>query len=383
MAGAMNRARLPGVAELVGDHAVPPWLDAAALRGRAAASLPSPLTRELWKYTPLPRLLESLASAAPARLADLSGADQPGIDTTPLAAASPQQQARARRAVLERLDGGRHALADLSLLRADSGWLIEVRGRVAAALEIHCAPHGIAPVVLLLEPGAELTLVEPVHGDGFLGQVLLAELGAGARLTHYRSALQKDVAHYSLLDVHVGHEASYALNSSLTGGRQRRAEVHVVLRGAGASAELSGAYLVEDGQHLDQQLVVEHLAARTFSRQKFHGVGAGRGRSIFNGRIHIHHGAPGSDAALSNRNLALHADAEMNTKPELEIYTDDVRCAHGATVGQLSPDATLYLQSRGIPAVEARRLLAHGFVRECLAGPLADVAATRFREALA
>jgi Fe-S cluster assembly protein SufD len=282
----------------------------------------------------------------------------------------------------ERLNPERHPLADLSLLRARSGWLIEVSGEAAAPVEIHYPSGGTIPVFVLLAANASLTLVEHLHTGAFLSQVTHAELSHGARLTHHRAALEKDVAHYSLLSVRLDQDAGYQLNQSYLGGKRRRAEVHVMLDGPGSHAEMTGAYLVEDGQHLDQQLVVEHRAGRTTSRQKFHGIGAGKGKSVFNGRIHIHRDAPGSDANLSNKNLALHADAEMNTKPELEIYTDDVRCAHGATVGQMATDSLFYLTTRGIPEPQARMLLAHGFVRECMAGPLAEAAAARFMEAL-
>jgi Fe-S cluster assembly protein SufD len=98
---------------------------------------------------------------------------------------------------------------------------------------------------------------------------------------------------------------------------------------------------------------------------------------VFNGRIHIHPHSPRSDATLSNRNLALHPDAQINTKPELEIYTDDVKCAHGATVGQISADSLFYLQSRGLSERDARRMLCRAFIRECVTGPLADEAAAR------
>jgi Fe-S cluster assembly protein SufD len=131
---------------------------------------------------------------------------------------------------------------------------------------------------------------------------------------------------------------------------------------------------VSDGAHLDQQLVVEHRAGATRSRQRFHGIGAGKGTAVFNGRIHIHPGAPGADAALSNRNLALHPDAVIDTKPELEIYTDDVKCSHGATVGRLSEESLFYLCSRGLDPRQARRILCRAFIRECVTGALAEAA---------
>lgn len=380
----MKAQAVPDVADVVGPAGVDRgWLDDADLRRRAGVSLAAGMTRELWKYTPIGGFLDALARApADAPAPRLANADQPGLRAVPLAELSDADAAAVHRAIADHVDAGRHPLADLSLLRARGGWLIRVAGAPQKPLEIRYPVSGIAPVFVLLSGDAELTLVEHLHTEGFLAQVTHADLAAGARLDHHRSALQPDVPHYSLLNVRLDRDARYGLNQSLVGGTRRRAEIHVVLDGPGTRADLTGAYLVEDGQHLDQQLLVEHRAGHGVSRQKFHGIGAGKGRSVFNGRIHIHRGAPQSDAALSNRNLALHPDAEMNTKPELEIYTDDVRCAHGATVGQMSAEALFYLTARGIPQTEARRLLAHGFVRECMAGPLAEAAAARFREAL-
>ena len=128
--------------------------------------------------------------------------------------------------------------------------------------------------------------------------------------------------------------------------------------------------LVEANSHLDQQFIMEHRAPDTFSRQKFHGIGAGKGTTVFNGRIHIHPDSPGSDAGLVNKNLALHPEATINTKPELEIYTDDVKCSHGATVGQLAEDSIFYLRSRGLSRDEARILLCRAFLSSCIDGVL-------------
>lgn len=379
----MNSQALPAVADVVGHCDPRGWLDEADLRRRAAASLATGMTRELWKYTPIRGFLDGLGAASTdAPLPQLKNADQPGIRAVPLADLDDADEVRIGAIIATHLDAQRHPLADLALLRARNGWLIEVTGTTTAPLEIRHPTEGIAPVFLWLNPRAELTLVEHLETRDFLAQVTHAHLETGARLQHFRTAHDRDVPHYALLNVRLGREADYALTQSLVGGKRRRSDVHLVLDGPGTRADLSGAYLVEDGQHLDQQLVVEHRAGQSVSRQKFHGIGAGKGRSVFNGRIHIHRDSPGSDAALSNKNLALHPEAEMNTKPELEIYTDDVRCAHGATVGQMSAEALFYLTARGLSEAEARRLLSHGFVRECLRGPLADAAAARFREAL-
>jgi Fe-S cluster assembly protein SufD len=380
----MKPAALPDIAELVGTaDAARGWLDDAAVRLRLEERLPGGLTRELWKYTPIRGFLDAMADSTGAPLPALGNADQGGIRALPLDALEAADEQQLRQIIAERLDAARHPVADLALLRARGGWFIDVTGDVEKPLEIHYPAHGIAPVFLVVRDNASLQVVEHIQADGFIAQVSHVELGRGARLTHHRTALQSRVPHYALLSVRLGGDAAYELNHNCLGGTRRRSEVHVVLDGPGASVDMAGAYLVEDGQHLDQQYVVEHRAGDTRSRQKFHGIGAGKGRSVFNGRIHIHRHAARSDAALSNKNLALHAGAEMNTKPELEIYTDDVRCAHGATVGQMSEDGLFYLTARGIPEAEARMLLAYGFVRECMHGPLADAAARRFREALA
>lgn len=380
----MKTATLPDISEVLGSTDEPRgWIDAPDLRQRAADALPTVLTRELWKYTPLRGFLDEVAgAAAESPAATLVNADQPGIRATAFDALDEDQQVRVRRTLSDAIEAGRHPVGGLSLLRARDGWLVEVAGNPAEPLEIRYPAQGIVPVLVVLEANASLTIVEQLATTAFLAQVTHADVGPGASLTHYRAALQRDVGHYALLNVRLDRDAAYRLNTSLVGGNRRRAETHVMLDGPGAHAELSGAYVVEQGQHLDQQLVVEHRHGHTTSRQKFHGIGAGKGRSVFNGRIHIHRNAPQSDAQLSNKNLALSPEAEMNTKPELEIYTDDVRCAHGATVGQMSEEALFYLTARGIPAAEARRLLAYGFVRECLDGPLTDSAVARFREAL-
>ena len=336
MAGVVKAVDLPGVNEVAGaPGGARAWLDEREVRRRAGESLSAGLTRELWKYTPIKGFLESLADSTAGEAPALVNADQNGVRAVPLNALDAADEALVRRLAAERIDPERHPVADLALLRAANGWLIEVSGQISRPLEIHYPGSGVAPVFVLLAVNASLTLVEHLNGTGFLAQVTHVELAAGARLSHHRAALQKDVPHYSLHSIYLEQNAAYRLNQNCVGGKRRRSEVHVVLAGPGAEVDMAGAYLVEDGTHLDQQLVVEHRAGHTVSRQKFHGIGAGKGRSVFNGRIHIHRHAPQSDAVLSNKNLALHKDAEMNTKPELEIYTDDVRCAHGATVGQL------------------------------------------------
>jgi len=349
-----------------------PWLAGDALRDRAVATYTTTATRELWKYTPLNAMIEAFGQLPDQSGATWAGLDQPGVRATPFSALDGSGRARLQ-SILDRcLDSGRHLLADLTLLRGADGWLIDVHGEPTAPLHLSQGVGAPSVVVLCLEPGARAHLIEQQTAAPFSAQVVLADLQPGARLEHDRSAFPGTAGLWSLVQVEAGQQAEYVLRQYAQGGARARLEVHVGLAGRGASAHLSGAFVVADGQHLDQQLVVEHRATDTVSRQQFHGIGSGKGRSVFNGRIHIHPHATRSDAWLSNRNLAMHPGAEMNTKPELEIYTDDVRCAHGATVGQLAADALFFLTARGIPETAARDMLAHAFLRECISGALAD-----------
>lgn len=390
MARLVSSAVLPELGQVIGAPLeVRAWIDHERVRRRADEHLGSGMTRESWKYTPIKGFLEALRETPSEPAAQVVGGSQPGVRAVPFSALTAEDEVEIRRAIAGRLVPERHVLADLALLRARSGWWIEVSGDVSEPLEIQFPTQGIVPVFVRLGPNTSATLVERPWPEssatserGLLAQVIHVELGSGARLVHERAALDRDRTHYAAVSVRLDHNARYRLGQSAVGSKRRRLEVHAVLDADGAELEMDGAYLVENGQHLDQQFLVEHRAGHTTSHQKFHGIGAGKSRSVFNGRIHIHPKAPQSDAALTNRNLALHADAEMNTKPELEIYTDDVRCSHGATVGRLDDDALFYLTARGIPEADARRLLAQGFVRECLSGQLAEAVLARFMEAL-
>jgi len=230
-------------------------------------------------------------------------------------------------------------------------------------------------LLFLVAPGVKAKILEENRARQFSNHSIYIQLGEGAELIHASTALIVSTSHWSLTQVVQSANSQYRRQQYQCGGAKRRTETQVLLSGRGAETLMRGAYLVDEGSHLDQQLVVEHRAPGTRSRQKFHGIGNGHGTAIFNGRIHIHPGAPGSDAELSNKNLALHPGAIINTKPELEIYTDDVKCAHGATIGQISEDSLFYLQSRGLSAAQSKHILCRAFIKECIEGDLAEVAA--------
>jgi Fe-S cluster assembly protein SufD len=347
-----------------------------ALADRVRSTLGQKPFAEYWKYTRVDDFLTGLTDAPVVR-PDLSGLAQAGLSLTSMTEGDlpyPRGPADAESV-------SRFPLADLALLLAGDLLVVRIGGKLAQPIRLTAAPGLNLPLLLILEPGAEACLIEEADAAGFINQSLYIQLGEGAVLEHASTALATTASHWTLTQVQQAASSTYRHQQYQRGGAMRRTETQILLAGRDASAEITGAYLVDSGTHLDQQLVVEHRAPGTRSRQKFHGIGAGKGTAVFNGRIHIHPGAPGSDAELSNRNLALHPDAVINTKPELEIYTDDVKCAHGATVGQISAESLFYLNSRGMDPEQARRMLCRAFIRECIHGQLAERAESALLEA--
>jgi hypothetical protein len=358
------------------------WLNASAVGSRLAATLASPIHRESLRHTPFDALLRVFEEIEPEAAIDaaINGLEQPGVSA--LALSAVDTAALPMELVTDLPEPARHAASDLALLAARDGQLITVSASPPAPIRIEDMGKGAGLTVLRVQPNVTLELVERVAPTGPRAGLFIVDLGAGATLNHYRAVSPGATTLWLGACVHVAAGACYRANFVARGRARARLETHVVLADAHARAELTGASVVSDGEHIDQPVILEHRAADTTSTQRFHGIGVGKGRSSFNGRIHIHAGASRSDAWLSNRNLAMHPDAEINTKPELEIYTDDVRCAHGATVGQLDADALFLMQARGIPDAAARQLLAHAFLRACIAEPLAHTHAQELLGAL-
>ena len=339
----------------------PKWLAADTL-ARSRAALDNGVARESWKYSSLTKALRMLTGAPTFATAPLSDVPD-GVRLARLSAlATPPVLA---------LGIERYPLAGITASLAGEGWLIDVRASPGRPLVLTSATGINAPTILRVHRGCRVEIREPVSCGGVQAAVRILEAAADSTVCWAQTELAGDAEQWWLLRARLGNNARLELHQHAAGARFRRLDTHVTLAGAGANCRASGASVVAPGEHLDRQQVIEHVGSDTLSRTRLHNVARGKSRCSFNGRIHIHPGASGADASLSNRNLALDADAEINTKPELEIYTDDVRCAHGATVGQIDRNALFYLQSRGLPEPLARRLLSVGFLSECIGGPLA------------
>ena len=225
--------------------------------------------------------------------------------------------------------------------------------------------------LILLEAGAQATLLEHHSGLGeaanFTNIATNVVLGEAALLRHYK--LQNEdlgAIHLSNLRARVGKAASYDAFTLSIGAQLSRNEALVRLEGEGASCHLNGAYLMRGKQHCDNTTQIDHLVPETSCREIFKGVLDDEARAVFQGRIVVHKDAQKTNGHQLSKVLLLSDRAEIDTKPELEIYADDVLCSHGATVGDLDHDALFYMRSRGIPEAEARAMLIEAFLAEAI-----------------
>jgi Fe-S cluster assembly protein SufD len=246
--------------------------------------------------------------------------------------------------------------------------------------ETEAASHHLRCVVKL-GAHAHATLVERYAGlpgaKNLTNSVVQVALGAGARLTHLRLQ-EEDVQgfHLGRVLVQQAADSNYISHNMQIGAAWSRLDLVVDLDAAGAHTELNGFYAVNGKQHVDNHSYVSHKAPHTTSRELYRGILDGHGRAVFNGKVQVAKHAVKTDSAQANHNLLLSPGAEIDTKPELEIYADDVKCAHGATIGQLDEQQLFYLRSRGLDADAARALLVGAFAEHLISAlPLPAVAA--------
>ncbi|XOV81545.1 MAG: SufD family Fe-S cluster assembly protein [bacterium] len=352
---------------LVSQPAPPTWLakDAAQFHAEVSRALNSKTHRERWKYTRTQPILDMLtASAVSPRWHNLPH----GVRLQEIDHDHPDAPLQSH------IDDTPEASS--ALCYHNRLWLIEASGNPQQPLIIEYQGHS-APVVLKVAANTHLELQEIYGKDIDQHQTLWIQLGPGSSLTHARNSFTQS-KHWQFLRATVAKDAIYSLHNHSTGAELRRQDIQILCTEPGASAQLTSASQVGPGQHLDQQVTLEHRAAQTSSQQIVHNIVEEKAKVTFNGRIHIHRNCPKVAATLQNRNLALADHATINTKPELEIYTDDVTCAHGATVGQLDPQHLFYCASRGITITQARALLARAFLNTATTGPLAAEALNSF-----
>jgi Fe-S cluster assembly protein SufD len=368
-----------------------------------------PQRAESWKYTSLRQLerrafgaaqpvtIDATALAAiptprmvfingqyAATLSDLAALDA-GVRVQPLSQLLHAGDTRAQALLAGSLDDtpAHHdaPFAQLNAALAREGALVQVEAGVQAQAPLHLVNVGVAQDgdaawhlrhVVALAAGARLCLVEHELAAGehaHLGNVWLhAQLADAAQLTHARVQDAAPRAHvFARTDAVLADKAHYRRVDLELGAALTRNELNVRLQGDGAALHADGVLLADGRRHVETRLGIEHLARDTACALTWRGLAAQRGKAVFHGGITIHAGADGSAANLSNKNLLLSADAEIDTQPVLVIHADEVQATHGATVGQLDPIALFYLRSRGLPEADARRLLTGAFCREVVA----------------
>ncbi|MFN6962604.1 MAG: Fe-S cluster assembly protein SufD [Pyrinomonadaceae bacterium] len=259
------------------------------------------------------------------------------------------------------------AFADVSIIRIakDTSLAEPIELNFAAADGTAIFPH----VVVIAERGCKATIVETYASEakGFTDAAVQIFVEDDASVTHYR--VQKDSAeafHVGTTEVTLGRGSYYNSTNINLGAAISRHDVDLKFTAEGAEAFVDGLYMVNGTQHADTHSVIDHLVPHCTSHQTYRGVLNDRSRAVFNGIVYVRENARGTDAEQSNKNLLLSNEARVDTKPQLEIFNDDVKCSHGATVGQLEEEELFYLLARGLPATLARNLLTYGFAEEVI-----------------
>ncbi len=257
---------------------------------------------------------------------------------------------------------------------------------------VHIAPDAVAPIPLhvifasdanaakgvahsrnLIVAGrnSKATVIESyvALGDSvyFTNAVSEVQVDAGATLTHYKIQRESQRAfHVHTIDTRQAADSHYVSFSFATGAALSRTNIYTLLDGAGGGATLNGLYMADDEQHMDHQTNIIHSQPNCFSREIYKGILGGSAHGVFNGKVYVYPIAQKTDGKQTNNNLLLSERARIDTKPQLEIFADDVRCTHGATVGRLDEMALFYMKSRGVSADAARRLLTYAFAADVL-----------------
>ncbi|MEK7667349.1 MAG: Fe-S cluster assembly protein SufD [Gemmatimonadota bacterium] len=224
-------------------------------------------------------------------------------------------------------------------------------------------------VLVVVERLARIVLVESYAGDGVYWTNAVTELvvGDGARADLYRVQRESEHAyHVATTHTRQGRDSVVNLHPVSFGAALARHDITAVLDGEGARCVLNGLYLGRGSQHIDHHTVIDHAQPHGESHEYFNGVLDDRSRSVFAGRIIVRPGAQRTDSKQTNNNLLLSEEARADSQPQLEIYADDVKCTHGATLGPIDGKALFYLESRGLGSEEARALLTYGFGAEIL-----------------
>jgi Fe-S cluster assembly protein SufD len=259
------------------------------------------------------------------------------------------------------------AFADIAVIRipketsVERPFEIDIGGSDCEAV----FPH----FIVIAEAGSKSTLIETYGSQqkSFTNSAVQVFVENNANLTHYR--LQKEAAaafHYGVTEVSIGRGSVYNSTNINLGGAISRHDIDLKFTAEGGEAWVDGLYMLNGSQHADTHSIIDHTVPNCTSHQNYKGVMNDKSRAVFNGKVFVRENAHGTDAQQQNKNLLLSNEARVDTKPQLEIFNDDVKCTHGATVGQLEEEELFYLLTRGLPENLAKNLLTYGFAEEII-----------------
>jgi Fe-S cluster assembly protein SufD len=363
------------------------WINALRNRGRVAVEetgLPTPKL-ERWKYTNLPARLKKMNLQFAEVDIELSGMTDP-VFSFPKDGNFPLW-------VKEKLEikpAGHAKYGDMMLWCAANahlrdGFIVDMPAHATAdkplnvTLTGHDGQATIARQVIRVGEGATLTVIEYQMGSGEYWSNILTqiEIAEGGKLYHYRFQENSDGAAVTMsTHIQMERDATYEAFTVTTGAGLSRNQIHADLLGENCTCHFDGVNLLSGSKQGDTTITIEHQAPGCDSKQNYRSVVTDKATCTFQGKVHVHQVAQKTDGYQLSNALLLSPQATMNTKPELEIYADDVKCSHGATSGRLDAEALFYLRSRGIPEEQARALLIQAFVAEVME----DIGSNEVRE---
>ena len=308
------------------------------------------------------------------------GALPGGVRVESLAAVAVSDPSLVEEHLTRHADVDDHALTALNTAFFQDGAFVRIPDRTVVSEPIHllflstaAEPNRVTHPRLLIEAGnhSEASIIESYYGLGsnvyWTNSVVEVLAGENSHIELYKIQHEELQAfHTGLIELIAGRNTTIATHSLSFGGALVRNDINVLLNDEGSHCDLNGLYAVNGSQHVDHHTLIDHAKPHCTSHQLYKGVLDGRSSGVFNGKIIVRADAQKTDAIQNNKNLLLSREAEVNTKPQLEIDANDVRCTHGATIGQLDKESMFYLRSRGINRKEARNLLTYAFAADIL-----------------
>jgi Fe-S cluster assembly protein SufD len=348
-----------------GDHAAHPLTDASTLLPYSFGGQWPVVVMLNGRFAPALSSLQALPE---------------GVRVMDLAQAARDEPELLQRHLGQAVTADRDGFSALNAAFAGEGTVIHVAKEMVSDTPVHLLhvvdEHGAGTMihprhVIVVERHAKATVVESFIGLAnvpyFTNTVTEVFVEDGATLNHSRIQRESAVAfHVGTIEARQGRDSHFIQFSFQTGGQLSRSNVYTVLNGDGCGTTLNGVYILDHQQHGDHQTRVEHVAPNCFSREMYKGLLDGASHGVFNGKVYVHPEAQKTDGKQTNNTLLLSERAQIDTKPQLEIFADDVKCTHGATVGRIDEMALFYLKSRGIGTVLSKQLLMYAFAADVL-----------------